>query len=346
MYFICIDIVKRYRHERETKRVESKDAVLLLMTKNWCQISYWEKKLLKWQDVFMLIQWDDRLSPVKAQLVYGMKIIIEMTLCFLATTFETQTKMYQRAFKTDFLPHLFRCFFHCGCSLKGRQSHTRIGWRWNVDPLKERLKDRIEKHKRRCLNRYGKFKGNKANFSNRGSVHGMTCIHPLIPLPRLMFIHHYIHISICIFLCLITGVFYAVSAEVVAAMAMNKYKSNRSDGSGRETDGRHGGVGSVRVEKYMLQERMSGQVDWELEISCQTQDLCSRVWKVPVCLPALCSTSPNPALFFSASFFIDGLEVSRWWPVSPPLKFQLTARGNHLNKMQFVATAPIFSRTV
>lgn len=60
------------------------------------------KKLLKWQDVFMLIQWDDRLSPVKAQLVYGMKIIIEMTLCFLATTFETQTKMYQRAFKTDF----------------------------------------------------------------------------------------------------------------------------------------------------------------------------------------------------------------------------------------------------
>lgn len=42
---------------------------------------------LKWQDVFVLIQWDNRLSPFKAQLVYGMKIIIEMTLCFLATTF-------------------------------------------------------------------------------------------------------------------------------------------------------------------------------------------------------------------------------------------------------------------
>ena len=163
--------------------------------------------------------------------------------------------------------------------------------------------------------------------------------------PQLMFTHHYNHISICI-LCLITGVFYAVSAEAVAAMAMDKYKSNRSNGSGRETDVRHGRVGSVRVEKYMLQERMSGQVDWELEISCQTQDLCSRVWKVPVCLPALCSTSPSPALFFSASFSTDGLEVSRWWPISPPLKFKLTARGNHLNKMQFVATAPIISRNV
>lgn len=44
---------------------------------------------------------------------------MKMALCFLASTFHTErlneeqyaSKMYQCAFKTDFPPHLLRCFF-------------------------------------------------------------------------------------------------------------------------------------------------------------------------------------------------------------------------------------------
>lgn len=131
----------------------------------------------------------------------------------------------------------------------------------------------------------------------------MTCIHPLIPSTD-------IHSSLrsCLgLLCLMTGMFSSVSAQVAAAMAINKYKSNRSGGS------------VARVEKYVLWERMSGQVDWELEISCQTQDLCSRVWKVPVCPQALLSSFLISLLFLSTQFSLDTIDVNRWWLISPPL---------------------------
>lgn len=146
-----------------------------------------------------------------------------------------------------------------------------------------------------------------------------------------MFTYRYDHISISTFLCLITGVFCSVSAEAAAAMAMNKYKSNRSGGSERDS-WRRGRVGSAHVEKYVLRERMSGQVDWELEISCQTQDLCSRVWKVPVCLPALHFTSFTPSLFSSA-FSLDGIDVNRWWPISPLLLPCSISQGTIVKEM-------------
>lgn len=59
-------------------------------------------------------------------------------------------------------------------------------------------------------------------------------------------------------------------------MAMDKYKSNRSGGSVRdrwEEGGWRGGVGwggSACVERCVLQERMSGQVDlesWRLAVN-------------------------------------------------------------------------------
>lgn len=75
-----------------------------------------------------------------------------------------------------------------------------------------------------------------------------------------MFTHHDDHILISVFLCIITGVFCSVSAEAAAAMEMNKYKSNRSGGCERDRWG-CGSVGSARVERCVLRERMSGQVD-------------------------------------------------------------------------------------
>lgn len=150
-----------------------------------------------------------------------------------------------------------------------------------------------------------------------------------------MFTHYCDHISIPVFLCLITGVFHSVSVEAAAAMAMNKYKSNRSGGSERDRL-KCGSVSSTRVENYVLRQRMSGQVDWELEIGCQTQDLCSRVWKVPVCLPALYSTPFTPSLFFSASFSLDGINVNRWWPVSPLLLPCSISQGNDMKEISGV----------
>lgn len=63
-----------------------------------------------------------------------------------------------------------------------------------------------------------------------------------------------------VFLCEMTGVFSLASAQAAAAMAINKYTSNKSSGFGRDR-WRCGGVGSTRVEKYVPRESMSGQVD-------------------------------------------------------------------------------------
>lgn len=144
-----------------------------------------------------------------------------------------------------------------------------------------------------------------------------------------MFTHHYNHIPASVFLCLMTGVFSSASAQAAAAMAINKYKSNRSGGSDRDR-WRCGRVGGARVEKYVLRERMSGQVDWELEISCQTQDLCSRVWKVPVCLQAPHSSFLIHSLFFSAPFSLDGIDVNRWRLISSPLLPLIPLSGHQI----------------
>lgn len=115
----------------------------------------------------------------------------------------------------------------------------------------------------------------------------MARIHRLIP-PRWCSL---IILIVSAFSCLITGVFGSVSAEAAAAMAMNKYKSNRSGGCERDRWRREGGRRWVRGALRAAGECVcvSGQVDWGLERSCQTQDLCQRVWKVPVCLLALYS---------------------------------------------------------
>lgn len=144
---------------------------------------------------------------------------------------------------------------------------------------------------------------------------GMTCIHQLIP-SRLMLTHQYAHSIIC-------GLFWV---WLQACCARFNVESRCSYGNEQiqvkqirwmRDRWRRGRVGNARVEKYVLRERVSGQVDWELEISCQTQDLCRWVWKVPVCLPALCSTSFHSSAFFSLS--LDGIDVNRWWQISPPL---------------------------
>lgn len=127
----------------------------------------------------------------------------------------------------------------------------------------------------------------------------MTCIHQLIP-SRLMLTHQYAHSIIC-------GLFWV---WLQACCARFNVESRCSYGNEQiqvkqirwtRDRWRRGRVGNARVEKYVLRERVSGQVDWELEISCQTQDLCRWVWKVPVCLPALCSTSFHSSAFFSLS---------------------------------------------
>ncbi len=76
-----------------------------------------------------------------------------------------------------------------------------------------------------------------------------------------------IMLSVSVFLCVITGVFCRVGVKTTAAMAMNKYKSNRSGGSEKDR-WRRGRVGCTRVEKYVLWECVSGQVaqSWRLAV--------------------------------------------------------------------------------
>lgn len=131
----------------------------------------------------------------------------------------------------------------------------------------------------------------------------MTRISPLIPPPPpLMFTHRYDQISISAFLCLITGVFCFGWCGGCCSYGNEQIQVKQIRWIWGRDRCRRGRVGRAHVEKYVLRERVSGQVDRELEISCQTQDLCSRVWKVPVCLPAL-------PLYLSPSF---ALSLS-WW---------------------------------
>lgn len=90
---------------------------------------------------------------------------------------------------------------------------------------------------------------------------------------------------------------------------------HRSGGCERDR-WRCGRVARARVDRYVLWQRVSGQVDSELTIDCQIQDLCRRVWKVPVCLVALPSASFSLP-FFSASFCLEDIVANRWWPLSP-----------------------------
>lgn len=89
---------------------------------------------------------------------------------------------------------------------------------------------------------------------------------------------------------------------------------HRSGGCERDR-WRCGRVARARVDRYVLWQRVSGQVDSELTIDCQIQDLCRRVWKVPVCLVALPSASLSLP-FLSASFCLEAIVANRWWPRS------------------------------
>lgn len=85
----------------------------------------------------------------------------------------------------------------------------------------------------------------------------------------------------------------------------------------------------ARAEKYVLRQWMSGQVDWELQIGCQKGFMQSSL-ESP-CLP------PGTPLYLFHSFtlllcrfFLDGIHVNRWWPVSPPLLPYSISQGNKI----------------
>lgn len=178
----------------------------------------------------------------------------------------------------------------------------------------------------------------------------MTCIHPLIPTTD-------VHSSLRSYLDLCVFVFnYRCVLLVWRLLQLWQWtNTSQTDPVVLRDRWRRGRVVSTCVEKYVLLERMSGQVDWGLEISCQTQDLCSRVWKVPVCLPAPHSTSFTPPFFFSASFCLDGIDVSRWWPISPTMlpsaitqgtKTKENVKGTWANEISLSSKTPFHSDSV
>lgn len=147
----------------------------------------------------------------------------------------------------------------------------------------------------------------------------MTRISPLIRSDQ---------ISISAFLCLITGVFCFGWCGGCCSYGNEQIQVKQIRWIWGRDRCRRGRVGRAHVEKYVLRERVSGQVDRELEISCQTQDLCSRVWKVPVCLPALpLYLSLPPSLCLSP----DGIDVNRWRPISLSAALLLSGRRNQGN---------------
>lgn len=91
-----------------------------------------------------------------------------------------------------------------------------------------------------------------------------------------------------------------------------------------------GRVARASVEEYVRQERMSGQVDWELEISCQTLEFMPSSLESPRLPPGTQLFLSNSfTLFLCTIFPLDGIEVSRRRLISPPLLLPIHLSRRH-----------------